>query len=187
MKNNGLELITIKSEAKTLPPHLNVLDNISEMIKIDSFAIAYMDYKVLIGRYENGKFIFYNNESFEPKYLQRLRIFNNLEELLIWRSGDGFKGRIRKDNVGKEVDVVEARQVLFGTKSEPYGVFTKIYEEQGCELLLPFNINLDNKNKEQPRIFIKTRNYIEYLNDDCQASYGDCRFVNFTDEINDLK
>jgi len=80
-----------------------------------SFVVAYLDYKVLIGKFTNGSFSFFNNETIEPNILQRIRIFNKNEELLLWRSEGILKGRYRKDDDGVEVWAVDNYQVLFGT------------------------------------------------------------------------
>ncbi len=188
MKNNGLELIKINSKVRAIPEINDVERIISEHIKIRSFVVAYMDYVVLAGRYENGKFIFYNGEAFEQKYLQRIRVFNKTEELLIWRGSDGLKGRLRIDSDGENTEAVEAHQVLFGTRTDNKTLdgFTKISEERGTILVLPFNdLNIDIKRDKRKRIFIKTRNYIDY-NKVHQATYIDTRFVSFTDDRDDL-
>ncbi|MEQ8171937.1 MAG: CRISPR-associated protein Csx19, partial [Candidatus Eremiobacterota bacterium] len=171
-------LIALKSETEPLDiPSGNLEQIISNKIKANSLAVAYMDYTVLIGKYENSKFLFYDSQKLEEKYLQKLRVFNDKEELFIWRSSDGFKGRFRKDGSGKDIEAVEAFQVLFGTDVTPLGTFSKLFEERGTEVILPFtglSVN-DKKN----RIFIKTRNYIGN-NRVHQATYIDARFVSFS-------
>jgi CRISPR-associated protein (TIGR03984 family) len=147
-----------------------------------SFVVAYLDYKVLIGKFTNGSFSFFNNETIEPKYIQRIRIFNKNEELLLWRSEGILKGRYRKDDDGVEVWAVDNYQVLFGTnypKNNPPGSdSTTIIEDRGTEINLPFEVkNIDVSNKN--RVKIKTRNYIGF-NEVFQATYTDNRFVEFT-------
>lgn len=183
MKNNGLELIKINSEVIYFSNIENVEKVISENITMKSFVVAYMDYAVMTGRYKNGNFIFYNNETLEQKYIQRIRVFNETEELLIWRSSNGFKGRLRIDSLGEDIEAVEAHQVLFGTRKKSLGDFTEIYEDRGTKIILPFSDLTVDKDK---RIFIKTRNYIDY-NEVCQATCVDARFVSFTNGKNDLE
>jgi len=155
------------------------------------FCVAYLDYRVLVGRYEQknekdeegGQMFFYRNRQVEPRFLQRLRVFNQERELLIWRAQGGFRWRLRTDggagdtqDGGKEVDVVEAEQILWGTRTEIIGGgWTRIYEDRGTEIILPgeyLKVDLNN------RVKLVTRNYIEY-NDLGQAGYVDCRFVKF--------
>lgn len=185
LEANGLRWEKIKSEIIPLPftaaGEADTGKIIPGNIKDESSVVAYMDFCILIGRYRDGQFFFYKEDTFEYRYLRRLRVFNPREELLLWRSGAGFNGRMRRDESGeKEVEVVETHQVLFGTIAKPRGDkgFTEISEDRGTRLILPFEkLNIDNKRK---RIFIKTRNYITY-NELCQAGYSDCRFLCFTD------
>ncbi len=189
-KANGLKLHTIKLEKKPKPLSINSLDDIKNYIKTESLIVAYLDYTVLLGRYRNSAFEFVDSHSLDTnfKYVQRLRIFNKDEELLIWRSENGFKGRYRRDYEGDEMDVVDAEQVLFGTDADDLkNRFTKLFEKRGTEIILPFPfVELDVKDKtEGKRIFIQTRNYIDY-NKACQATYVDCRFMGFTNNGKDL-
>ena len=181
MENNGLVLHTIKSRSE----HFDRIDNLDEYlseISGKSFVIAYLDYKVLIGTCENSKFSFCCNEIIEAKHLQQLRVFNNDMELLVWRSNDYLKGRLRTDSEGETTEVVDAHQVLFGTESKPEpldSLYTKIFEDRGTELSLPFSgLTVDVKENRKNRVFIKTRNYIDY-NKVQQAGYVDCRFLGF--------
>ncbi len=172
---NGLIIKTLNSKVELIK-EITSLDEIKGIIKNDSFVIAYLDYKVLIGKYSNGGFAFYNNEQLEIDHLQRIRIFNNIGELMLWRSEGKFKGRYRNDNDGEAIDVVDNDQVLFGTKALEINGYTKLTEERGTEIILPLiGLNVDaGKN----RIKIKTRNYIGF-NEVHQATYIDNRFVEF--------
>ncbi|MCF6157620.1 MAG: TIGR03984 family CRISPR-associated protein [wastewater metagenome] len=179
---NGLQLQEIKSQSNPFPiDNIETMENlekcIAAQIQDKSYVVAYLDYKVLIGTFENRGFHFFQNEEFDPKYIQKIRVFNQTQELYLWRSSDGMRGRYRTDEEGKETFVVDAEQVLFGTKAEPPdGGFTKITETRGTELTLPFsNLSVDDK---RSRVFIKTRNYIDY-NEVKQATYVDCRFMGF--------
>jgi len=176
---NGLELISIASVGSDFDTD-ELRKSLAEKIGEKSFVVLYLDYKVLIGTYENGDFLFYENEKFEDKFVQRIRVFNEKDEFLAWRTSNGFRVRFRQDYQGeKKEEVVEAYQALFGTESKDLNGYTKIEEKRGTKLILPL-INLeidDNKN----RLFIKTHNYIDY-NKLHQATYFDCRFVTFVNE-----
>lgn len=182
MEANGLELKTIHSKAQPVPVSK---ENLNSMIQshfdAKSFAVAYLDYAVRIGIWENNAFHFPGNEKPEPKYIQKLRVFNSDKELLIWRSRGHLRGRLRTDDESRSgTDVVVAHQVLFGTKKGENcdENFTEITEDRGTSLILPFaNLTVDDKRN---RICIKTYNYVGY-NALRQATYVDCRFVCFTD------
>lgn len=181
---NGLKFATKKSETKPFE-NLSFSDYESFKLQIkdifgqnNGFCVVYLDYKVLIGKYSEGKFKFYNDDIFKPKYIQKMRIFNINQELYLWRkNGEEFRCRLRIDGSGIETDVIDACQILWGTKAESLGEFSKIFEEdRGTELILPLkDISVDNG---QNRVHIRTRNYISYGDND-QAGYEDCRFVGF--------
>lgn len=175
MNKNGLKLSTIATKAEYFHSINEPSKLIGEKIKNESDVVAYLDYKVLFGTYKDGILYFYNNEKIEDKFIQKIRLFNDKEELFIWRTSDGFNGRIRMDEGGLESEVVDAEQILFGTKSDDLGDFTVLTEKRGTEIILPGNYHVDENKK---RVAIKTRNYVEY-NEVNQATYTDCRFISF--------
>ncbi len=168
-----------------------LISTISKYIQAPSFFAAYLDYRVVIGRYNGEKWEFYpleEDEEILPKYLRRLRVFNQDEELLLWRSGQTLKGRFRKDGEGDEIEIAEAQQVLFGTKKgkRHNERFTEIREDRGASLILPFTtIQFDKDDKLVSPIHLMTRNYLDY-NSIHQATYVDCRFAGFVQERNEL-
>ncbi len=184
MKLNGLELIQCNSEVKNFDKVEDFQSDIENNFKEESFVVAYLDYEVMIGRWKDASFHFYNDKKIENKYIQKLRVFNENKEVLIWRTPAGFKGRLRTDYEGtKTMDVVVAYQVLFGTKKGENcnQDFTEITEDRGTSLILPFGkLKFDDNGNLISRIHIKTHNYVGY-NDVNQATYVDCRFVCFTD------
>ncbi|MBP6738782.1 MAG: TIGR03984 family CRISPR-associated protein [Leptospiraceae bacterium] len=161
-------------------------------LKTTFYFVAYLDYAVIIGKYENEKLFLPHDKELLPKFIQKIRIFNQSKELYIWRTSQNgervFKGRLREDNSNnsgsKEIEFVQADQVLFGTTSiNVNNDFAKLTEDRGTEVVLPFtNINVDNQDK---RIAIRTRNYIGY-NEIGQAGYVDCRFVEFVKRDKDI-
>jgi CRISPR-associated protein (TIGR03984 family) len=178
-KANGLELYLIKSKAEPYSI-INNLEQALSLFNSTGYVIAYLDYKVLIGKVNNNGFEFFNNEKIEEKYIQKLRLFNDDKELLIWRDNNGLKGRLRIDGEGEETFVVDAYQVLWGTKKEKLrNGWIKLFEDRGTELILPYDegVIIDDKKN---RLFIMTRNYIHPETN--QATYFDCRFIKFTNK-----
>jgi len=207
MEENGLSLTRLNSEATTDNNiELEQLEHkIFDMINKDSFVVAWLDHEVLIGKYKQSKFTFYDNERFEYKYLKQMRIFNKHEELFIWRMHDTYNARFRKDIIDENKDVnndknantkkqyvVIARQVLFGTdfgkcnELKNNDDFTQIKEARGAKLILPFNKDsMNNLNSDYNRIFISTHNYLGNEKDKLNQGYVDCRFVTFCRLIQD--
>ncbi len=180
MNANGLSLDTIKSEARPVAVQAGLLETVIEHFSgSKAFVVAYLDYRVFIGRFEEDGFDLYGNETIDAKFIQRLRVFNKEKELLIWRSRDSLlNGRFRIDGTGRDTAVVDAEQVLFGTKAEGIGDFSRLIEARGTEIILPLTgIDIDDKKKT---VCVKTRNYIYYDSITYQATYVDCRFVDFS-------
>lgn len=177
-ESTGLTLVSINSPCELINDVDDVIKEISNRMK-DGYVVAYLDHMVLIGESKNGRLKFYNNFSIEneQKHIQRVRVFNENEELLIWKAEQCFKGRYRRDGDGTQQYAIDARQILWGTKLERLSDdFIKISEERGTELILPLSTiaTVD----ERRRIALKTRNYIGYLPTH-QATYIDCRFMGF--------
>lgn len=182
-KINGLQLKQIRTRPKTIET-LDPVSYLMETVVSDGFVVAYLDYAVWIGRFSPQQgFVFHNREhAIDKTYLQRIRVFNGDIEFLLWRTGSGnqFKGRVRRDGEGEEKKVVDAQQVLFGTRAKPMKdnkEFSMVTEQRGTRLILPFS-NLDVDDKKN-RVCIKTRHYIAY-NEWGQAGYEDSRFLCFT-------
>ncbi len=186
---NGLQLTSFPSSAFSIDD----MDSpkLSEYLR-EHFDIAkivlWLDNEVRIGLWSENNFHFYKSNNFEFRYVQRLRAFNADKEIHIWRSREGWKGRIRIDkDGGEETDVVIAHQLLFGTKGERLdSQFIKLEEKRGTNLILPLaNFKFNNNGNPQSRIFIMTHNYVK-TNEMNQATYYDCRFVAFTNGKQEL-
>lgn len=161
----------------------------------EGFCVFYLDNEVLFGKYYGSNFLFFERDHPKLKYIQKMRLFNQEKELLLWRkrwkgqSGD-FAFRLRVDEEGEDVDVVEAMQILWGTAAgqTPDKNFTELSEKRGMKLNIPLKDFVVNDG-EETRLFVLTRNYITYETDDpsyMQASYFDSRFVSFTDKDGEL-
>lgn len=189
MKTNGLELKQTGSASEPVKG-ISIGDlktKLSSVFPENGFAVAYLDSRVLIGRWENGDFKLHDNQNMEEKFIQKLRVFNESQEFYAWRTKSGFDGRLRTDDdQGEGTFLVVAEQVLVGTKAiNKADGFAEISEEKrGAHLMVPLaSIEVDDKEK---RLFIKTHNYIGYTPVG-QATYTDCRFVAFTDGKMDLR
>lgn len=181
MEKNGLELHEINSKAMPVSEEIShIKETASRHFNSNGFVVAYLTYGVYIGRYHGGEFELPETVDLMPDYIVKLRIFNDTEELYIWKTGDRLMGRLRIDTVGNKTPVVDAYQVLWGTKKEAKeNGWIRLYEDRGTELILPFaNIDVNDKKK---RIFIKTRNYLNFHHKTQLATYTDCRFMGFFD------
>lgn len=186
LQNNGLSLIRLDSRVST--PDKIIQDPVAyidEHAGFDGFVVAYMDFALWIGRFSNDDGFEFQQGQLEARFLQRIRVFNAQEELLMWRVEEGFKARLRRDDeTGEREYAVDAQQVLFGTNATTGDKgFTILEEQRGTIITLPFeSLNVDEKKN---RVRLKTRNYVQF-NPVGQAGYHDCRFMGFTNNGNDL-
>ena len=87
------------------------------------FCVSYLDNEVLIGKYDGNELKFYQNKLPEPQFIQKLRLFNETQELLLWRKkwkdtcGEfAFRLRVDEDGIGRD-----ARLLVPHEPGEPPG------------------------------------------------------------------
>jgi len=183
------EIKTIRSKVEAKETDNNIEEVIKGIEKIQNgYIVCWLDYTVLFGTVQSGKIKLYNNELPDfNKYLQKLRVFNEKEELYIWRSGDLFKFRYREDGVseeeGKKIEYIDAEQIMHGSRFENKGDFIEVSEERGIRYIVPEkfieNNLIDDINNNKKRLVLHTRNYIGY-NEIGQAGFIDSRFLNIS-------
>jgi CRISPR-associated protein (TIGR03984 family) len=181
---DGLELIPLLSRAEQKFEEIATWPGLEQLVGDfiqDGKVVAYLNYKVLIGKIDQGRLEFYEDEEFNPKYLLQLRAFDPDREFYIYRKNlNRFLLRYRTDGAGESVEAVETKQILWGRYNEAVSLQTgwvRLSEKRGVELTLPY----DQRLKQGTSIWLKTRNYIGY-NDIHQAGYIDSRFVKFEPE-----
>lgn len=188
MENKKLKVRSKNSHVRNFGIfELSDLESLKSVIKTNfahkGICVVYLDYAVLIGKYDGEDFYFYQNEKLKPRCIQKMRLFDKDQELYVWRKNKNrFQGRLRIDGTGEKTDVVDVEQVLWGTGSKSLGDYTELCEDRGTKIILPFkNVNIDAKKDPKDRISILTRNYVSYdINSSCeQAGYADCRFIAF--------
>ena len=147
-----------------------------------SMGVFYLDYGILFGRWKNNAWQFCPEQKFDVNFLQEARVFNENYELKIWKTEEGYAYRMREDKVDnpnndeKKCFVVDAKQYLWGTRSEYLrDGWSKLTEERGTELIVPLRVS-HVEGESQPLAYLLTRNYVDYLDNE-QATYVDCRFV----------
>lgn len=187
-QKNGLVLKYINSKVIALD-EVGLFNNIDELHKFiiektgfkSAYAVFYTYDEVLFGEITEKTIELYKSDSLISKEIIKMRVFNEKAELYMWKSKNRMKGRLRTDEEGKETLVVEAEQVVIGTKSEKIqDGFVKLSEERGIKVILPEKIvagkTIDDGTN---RLKIMSRNYVEF-NDDSIATYKDCRLIGFT-------
>jgi len=182
--NNGLALLALATDVTDCGEIGNDdLKNINKFIsqkfaeENPDYAVCYLNYGIRFARWEHDTLVFYE-DGLDLEHLQLARIFNKNRELKIWKSDSGLQYRLRIDSEGEEYCAVEAEQILWGTRTKKLNKnWIRLYEDRGTELKVPLAIEIpEGQEVPDPRVCIKTRNYIGYL-DNGQASLEDCRFM----------
>lgn len=187
---NGLITNVIDSIVKTIK-NLRIEDYndlqqiINEYLDVPGYVLAYLDYKVLIGQWEHNQFLFYSNERFEIKYLQKLRVFNIKGEVYLWKTDHqiySLRFRIDEQRDGsRKVNIVDAEQIIWGKpleKSQIADGWSELVETRGIRLIVPLDLSNTKTNGEMNRLKLHTRSYVGYLQN-YQAGYVDCRMIGF--------
>jgi CRISPR-associated protein (TIGR03984 family) len=186
MKNNGLKYNKVNTSSK--PVGITSDEDILENAPQNAWFISYLFHRVVIGQIKNGQFEYYQDTKIPNDVtlsnMQKLRVFNKDTELFVWRTNSGkHKARLRIDGNGLEQGVVDANQVLFGTKAEILDQkYSILKEDRGTEIILPLTelgIKVTDINKAKGRLCIHTRSYVGFIEETGQATYEDVRFVKF--------
>ncbi len=110
------------------------------------------------------------------KHIIRCRIFDQERELFVWKTEDRIKYRIRNDQSGEKVEVIDADQVMWGRNFVSSDGMIKVSESRGIKYELPESCVENPLLPVTERLVLRTRNYVDY-NEIGQASFVDSRFV----------
>lgn len=182
---HGVNEGTVSSELKYIEPmDFQTSEGIVGCIKKhmnEGELIVITTSHVWLGIWKDGKAIFHPEaeDPLDPEFLINFRVFNADKELYMWRKGiKRFVGRMRIDSEGSSTEIIEVKHVLQGTKSDRLeGTWTKISEDRGTEIILPFIFSLPEETEydRKNRVKLITRYYIDYI-ESIQAGYVDSRF-----------
>jgi CRISPR-associated protein (TIGR03984 family) len=89
--------------------------------------------------------------------LQELRAFSAIAEVLLWRTDDGFCGRVLRDSVPKDASCSphdEERLLLSGRVGEDKDGFTRVGDGAGAEQALPLRI-MEGSSHSWPRLRVR--------------------------------
>ncbi|ETR64861.1 MAG: hypothetical protein OMM_15233, partial [Candidatus Magnetoglobus multicellularis str. Araruama] len=104
---NGLKLINLKSRVIPIYPDSpkrngikpnELLPLITKNFVSNAYVIAYLYSYVMVGKWENNSLLFHDPQQFDESKILKLRVFNREQELLVWKSGNELKARLRKDD-----------------------------------------------------------------------------------------
>jgi len=145
--------------------------------------VCWLNYEIKFGIFDEGFLEQLGGFDNFCKHILRIRIFDRGRELYAWKAEDRFKYRIRNDQSGEEIEVIDADQVMWGTKFFSSDGMVKVSEARGIEYELPESFVENPLLPGTERLVLRTRNYVDY-NEIGQASFVDSRFVSIRMEGN---
>src|SRR6056297_2054394 len=184
LKTGKCKAIIDTVEINDIPVLLEIIQKNFE----SGFVFAFFKDKALFGRVVDGKIKFHDTEyDISFPMLEEMRVFNKKKELYVYRKNQKLSGRLREDREinneeGSEVEYVRSEIALWGTTAKDAGEnWTELFEDRGIRLTIPFVPNNRNKINPHHPVHLVVHSYIEYLNNNIQASYSDARWVAFTE------
>lgn len=136
-------------------------------------------------RENSSSFTFYDNVVPDEKYLINLRLFNEVEEIMVQKSGSQYTVRIIKDEevTSKEtnnVQVVDDASTLFGERTDKNlqsSTFVKLKETgRKISMIIPTS--------DSAKYYaLVTRSYITFDEKTGQAGYGYYRYLDIRPEV----
>ena len=160
------------------------------------WVLVYLDYTIMWGYHRDGQLIM--SSSFDPAYIQELRMFGTDGEVYLWRVGTSYNVRLRKDkteipafkgfettdqkqgfgatSVGSEPKAMDEWQILWGTDAQVQPAhWTVVQESRGARFSVPHTID-----KPQLPLRLLVRHYLEY-DSDGRCLISDMRMVELRD------
>lgn len=136
-------------------------------------------------RENSSSFTFYDNVVPDEKYLINLRLFNEVEEIMVQKSGSQYTVRIIKDEevTSKEtnnVQVVDDASTLFGERTDKNlqsSTFVKLKETgRKISMIIPTS--------DSAKYYaLVTRSYITFDEKTGQAGYGYYRYLDIRPQV----
>lgn len=162
----------------TIPAEQDALDEvIRQHMQHPGSVISWQPYRILWGRWQNQTIQWANMETVQIRDIQEIRVFNETEELHLYRAGRPLMGRYICDDSGNTVThYVDTTAPLLGNESTTLGDGFIQLRDKERKLQMAIPANNPDENEKHPYYGLKTRNYVT-IYDNGQAGYGDYRFV----------
>lgn len=162
----------------TIPAEQAALDEaIKKHMKQPGSVVSWQTYQIVWGRWQNEAFQWSSKVDVTIEDIQEIRVFNETEEIHLYRSGSQFIGRYMSDGTGDAVThYVDTTAPLLGngTTALDDGFVRLRDKERKLQMVIP--ADTPDTNEKQLYYGLKTRNYVT-IYDNGQAGYGDYRFV----------
>ena len=154
----------------------DLLRLIGEYFHKDAYIVLWQMQSIVWGKYENNAVVWADEEDVFEDGWQELRVFNEMEELHLYRKGAELIGRYRSDDGQDNCEYVDSFSRFWGEKPKTVEAvengFVKIQDiERKLEMIIPASV------ENAKRYGLLTRNYVTTNEVNGQAGYTDFRFV----------
>lgn len=174
LTESELELKTVRMTKEVISCSAKegmLLNLAGKYMKKDGLLAVWLVNRICFGRWQNGSFSFPDEEEPEEMQVLEIRMFNEEEELHLYREGDAWKGRYILDEGTEEKKCVDSMARLFGeNKFEPENGYVTLKDE-GRKISLTVPVEENSKHYG-----LITRNYVYRHPRTGQAGYEDYRF-----------
>lgn len=154
----------------------DLLRLIGEYFHKDAYIVLWQMHSIVWGKYENNAVVWSDEDDVFEDGWQELRVFNEMEELHLYRKGAELTGRYRCDEGEETCEYVDSFSRFWGKNvcaSENAGTgFVKL---QDSDRKLKMMIPVSDGNAKWYGLL--TRNYVTTNDVNGQAGYTDYRFV----------
>lgn len=127
--------------------------------------------EIVWGTWQEGIFLMVNEENFDFDKILELRIFNEKEELHLWKAKKRLVGRFLRDAGNEPSEYVDAISRFWGEHVHAENAWKLEDIPRKLEMHLP------KQDAEANYYGLVTRNYVECNKVTHQAGYADYRFV----------
>lgn len=146
-------------------------DVIKQYMKDSASLVVWQRHQISWGRWDGSSLVFANQEALDENQILEIRVFNENEELHLYRHHGAYEGRYVCDGTGEVQSHVDTLSRLWGHKTAHDGSFVTLKDsERFLSMTVPCQEKADYYG-------LVTRSYIDVDSDTGQAGYSDYRFV----------
>ena len=138
--------------------------------------VVWQRQQILWGCWDGAAFVFANQDALDENQILEIRVFNENEELHLYRRHGAYEGRYVCDGTGEVQSHVDTLSRLWGHKTAHDGTFVTLKDD---ERFLSMTVPCQEKADYYGLV---TRSYIEADAKTGQAGYTDYRFVRIESE-----
>ena len=146
-------------------------DVIKQYMKDTASLVVWQRHQISWGQWDGSSLILANQEDLDENQIIEIRVFNDKEELHLYRRRGAYEGRYVCDGEGAVQSHVDTLARLWGHKTAHDGTFATLKDD---ERFLSMTVPCQEKADYYGLV---TRSYIDVDDETGQAGYRDYRFV----------